>query len=117
MNILSTATTRFTYIQLILCFLIRQILLHHSTNLAVGVEVGANGTLLVKWSSDFLGGASDCTVGCVWMSACVRVQHARYSHTVEHLADSAVLREHACAGALSLVACSGLIPVRMSIHG
>lgn len=117
MNISSTATIRFTYIQLMLGFLIRQILLHHSTNLAVGVEVGANGTLLVKWSSDFLGGASDCTVGCVCMSACIRVQHARYFATVKHLADSTVFGEHACAGALSLVACSGLTPVRTSIHG
>lgn len=38
----------------ILCLLVCQILLHHTTNLAVGVEVLTDAALLVEWATNLL---------------------------------------------------------------
>lgn len=45
-------------------FVVRQVLLHHTSNLAVCVEVLADCALLVEWASNLLCSTSEGTVGC-----------------------------------------------------
>lgn len=66
------------YIPLLL--LLRQILLHHPTNLPIRLELRPNTALLVKRPSDLLGRATDRAI------------------RVEHLPDAAVFGEYAGAG-------------------
>lgn len=47
-------------------FVVRQVLLHHTSNLAVCVEVLADCALFVEWASDLLCCTSEGTVGC-WL--------------------------------------------------
>lgn len=51
-----------------LLLLIRQILLHHSSNLSISVEVLTHCALLVERSADFLGCATDGSIRCVFIS-------------------------------------------------
>ena len=44
--------------------LIRDILLHHAANAAIGIEVLADGALLVERSTDLLSCTTDCSLGC-----------------------------------------------------
>jgi len=47
-----------------LLFFVRKVLLDHTANLAVSIEVFADHPFLIKRTTDFLGGAAKCTIRC-----------------------------------------------------
>lgn len=89
-----------------------QILLHHSTNLSIRIEVLANRSFLIKWTTDFLCSATNCSIGCVRLSAWSSYHHISTSRrrfrTVEHRTHGAILREHAGSSACGLFSSGGL---------
>ena len=96
-------------LRLHLCFLIGKILLHHSTNLAIGVEMLAYSSPLVQRTAYFLSGAAQCAVRCVMSALCGTCNsYVHYARTVELRTYGTILRKYAGAGTLCLVACRRL---------
>lgn len=63
----NSSTQRLSSVSLMhILLFVCQILLHHSTNLSIRIEMLANGSFLIQWTTNFLCGATNRSIGCVW---------------------------------------------------
>jgi len=68
-----------------LLFFVRKVLLDHTANLAVSIEVFADHPFLIKRTTDFLGGAAKCTIRCEAKTLAKALEGGGgIGHTIEH---------------------------------
>ena len=88
---------------------VRKVLLNHTANLAIGIEVLADHPSLIKRTANLLGSAAKCTIRCKGKDVNMTLSEiGRIGHTIEHWTDGSIFREHAVASPSRLFACSGL---------